>query len=111
VLRRRPKRRYIAVMFDPDANNNEQNDDVVTIISRRNKELFGSIAKEKSMIKFIRNEAKGVVIISCRWDYTDQLLTTIAFVCPSMVTIDASGSVKKLRRRVWVLPMVNHLQK
>jgi RNase P/RNase MRP subunit POP5 len=73
---------------------------IVNLIKRRNSELFGYIATEKSSIKLIRSERMNTIIISCKLASMDNILSTIALIDPPLVTIDMSGTLKRLLRRL-----------
>ena len=92
MLRRRAKRRYLSVIHEGQAG------DAVNAITRRYSELFGSIAAEKAAIKPVKSN--DATIIKCRLDQLDDVLIAVALTDPPMVTLDMSGSVKQLRRRL-----------
>jgi RNase P/RNase MRP subunit POP5 len=71
---------------------------IVDLIKKRNSELFGHIATEKSSIRFIRSEGINLIIISCKLEGLDNILSTIALTDPPLVTLHISGTLKRLRR-------------
>jgi RNase P/RNase MRP subunit POP5 len=93
VLSRRAKRRYLSVMHAG------QTGDAVDAITKRCSSLFGSIAAEKAAIRIVKSE-NGVMIIKCRLDQLDNVLVAIALTDPPAATLDMSGSMKRLRRRL-----------
>jgi RNase P/RNase MRP subunit POP5 len=76
-----------------------QASDAVSAIIRRCSELFGSIAAEKAAIKLVKSE-NSIAIIKCRLDQLDDVLVSIALTDPPVVTLDMSGSMKRLQRRL-----------
>jgi len=93
MLRRRAKHRYLSIMHVGTSK------ELVNAINKRCSELFGSIATEKAATRFVRSET-NITIVRCRLEQLDIVLTSIAFVDPPAVTLDMSGSVKQLRRRL-----------
>ena len=92
MLKRRSKRRYISIIHGGKAN------DSVNAIIKRFYELFGSIATEKAAIRLVRSNANQA-IIKCRLGELDNVLVAIALTDSPVVTIDISGSIKRLRLR------------
>ncbi|MGI0048074.1 MAG: hypothetical protein ACREAW_00900 [Nitrososphaera sp.] len=92
MLRRRAKRRYVSIIHTGQAN------DAVNAIAKRYLELFGSIAAEKAAIKLVKSN--DATIIKCRLDQLDDVLIAVALTDPPMATLDMSGSVKQLQRRL-----------
>jgi len=72
--------------------------DVVNAIAKRYFELFGSVAAEKAGIRLVKSN--NAAIIKCRLDQLDNVLVAIALTDPPAVTLDMSGSVKQLQRRL-----------
>ncbi len=93
MLKRRAKRRYLSIMHSTQAS------DTVNAITKRCSELFGSIATEKAAIKLIKSES-NTTIIKCQLDQLDNVLVTIALADPPLVTMDMSGSMKRLQRKL-----------
>jgi len=92
MLKRRAKRRYLSILHAGQAN------DAVNAISKRCSELFGSVGTEKAAIRLVKSE--GVTtIIKCRLDQLDSVLVAIALADPPVVTMNMSGSMKRLQRR------------
>jgi RNase P/RNase MRP subunit POP5 len=92
MLNRRYKRRYVSIMHDGGPN------DSVNAIIKRFCELFGSIATEKAAIRLVRSNANQA-IIRCRWEELDNVLVAITLTDPPAVTVDISGSIRRLRLR------------
>jgi RNase P/RNase MRP subunit POP5 len=92
MLKRRSKRRYVSIMHDGEAN------DSVNAIIKRFSELFGSIATEKAAIRLVRSNANQT-IIKCRLEELDNVLVAISLTDPPAVTIDISGSIKRIQLR------------
>lgn len=93
MLKRRPKRRYLSIRHA-----GESSDSVNNTIVKRFSELFGSIAAEKAAIRLVQ-KSRNESIIRCRLDQLENLLVAITLIDPPVVTIDISGSIKRLRRR------------
>jgi RNase P/RNase MRP subunit POP5 len=68
-------------------------------LTKRNSELFGHVAAQKASIKLVRTVG-AVTIIRCSLSRIDDILASIALTDPAMVTLDISGSVKRLAKRV-----------
>jgi RNase P/RNase MRP subunit POP5 len=79
---------------------NNEGIEIVNLVKKRNSELFGYIATEKSSIRLIRSERMNTIIISCKLVSLDNILSTIALIDPPLVTIDMSGTLKRLLRRL-----------
>ena len=92
MLKRRAKRRYLSILHA------EQADDAVNAIAKRCSELFGSVGTEKAAIRLVKSEG-STTIIKCRLDQLDNVLVAIALADPPVVTMDMSGSIKRLQRR------------
>lgn len=93
VLRRKPKKRYLAVMhkgLDTDALNS---------ISRRCKELFGQMTLEKASMRLMRSHT-DVIVFRCRLGQIHPILVSIALADPPMIAIDMSGSIARLKIRI-----------
>lgn len=92
MLNRRAKRRYLSVIHAGQAS------DAVNAIAKRCSELFGSIAAEKATIRLVKSN--DATIIKCRLDQLDNVLVAIALADPPAATLDMSGSMKQLQRRL-----------
>ena len=92
MLKRKYKRRYLSIRHAGESS------DSVNAIIKRFSELFGSIAAEKAAIRLVQESRNGS-IIRCRLDQLENLLVAITLVDPPVVTIDMSGSIKRLRSR------------
>ena len=104
MLKRRDKRRYLAVLHDGQQDGIE----IVYLIKERNSELFGHIATERSSLRFIQSQIKIIIIISCKIKGLDNILSTIAFTDPPLVTLHISGTLKRLRRACLSKELTNY---
>ena len=93
MLNRRAKRRYLSIVHMGSAS------DAIDVIAKRCSDLFGSIATEKAAIRLVKSESKAT-IIKCGLDQLDNILASIALSDPPVVTLDISGSMKRLQRRL-----------
>jgi RNase P/RNase MRP subunit POP5 len=101
MLKRRAKRRYLAILHSVQPYDNIRDElSILNSITKRNSELFGHISTELSSIRLIRSEQKNIIIISCLLQYIDDILPTIALIDPPLITIVISGTLKKLRRHI-----------
>lgn len=91
MLRRRAKRRYLAIMHCGPAQ------EAVDSITKRCSELFGSVAAAQASIRLMKSS--NATIIRCRLDQLDNVLAAIALASPPVVALGMSGSVKQLKRR------------
>ena len=73
---------------------------IVNLIKKRNSELFGHIATEKSSIRLIRSEGINIIIIRCKLESLKNILSTIALTNPPLTTLAISGTLKRLRKRL-----------
>jgi RNase P/RNase MRP subunit POP5 len=96
MLKRRDKRRYLAVLHSGQQDGIE----IVDLIKERNSELFGHISTEKSSIRFIQSQGANLIIISCKLKGLDNILSTIALTDPPLVTLHISGTLKRLGRSI-----------
>lgn len=96
VLNRRAKRRYLSIMHTAPAN------EAVNTIIKRCSDLFGSVATENAAIRLIKSENNNnsITIIKCRLNQLENVLVAIALSDPPIVTLDMSGSIKQLKRRL-----------
>jgi RNase P/RNase MRP subunit POP5 len=92
MLKRRPKRRYLLIVQADYSN------DPITALRKRFSELYGTIAAEKAALRLIE-QRENEVIIRCATDQLENVLVAIALIDPPAVTIDMSGTIKRLRRR------------
>ncbi|HXG07122.1 MAG TPA: Rpp14/Pop5 family protein [Nitrososphaera sp.] len=93
MLNRRPKRRYLLV-----GHAGQPSDIIASAISRRFEELFGSIAAERAAIRLVKS-AGNTTVIKCRLNQLDRVLVAITMTDPAVVTLDLSGSIRRLERR------------
>jgi RNase P/RNase MRP subunit POP5 len=100
MLKRRSKRRYLAILHGTDLDDISKEFNILNSITKRNSELFGHITTELSSVRLIRSHQKNMIIISCWLQYVDNILSTIALIDPPLVTIVISGSLKRLRRHL-----------
>ena len=73
---------------------------IVNLIKKRNSELFGHIATEILSIRLIQSEGTDLIIIRCKLEGLDNILSTIALSYPPLTTLDMSGTLKRLRKRL-----------
>ncbi len=93
MLSRRPKRRYLSILHIGNAT------DAVDTIVKRCSDLFGSVATENAALRLVKSE-NGITIIKCKVEELDRVLASIALSDPPVVTLDMSGSIKRLERRL-----------
>jgi RNase P/RNase MRP subunit POP5 len=98
MLKRRYKRRYIGIVHQPQAADLDKND-LLSLIHKRNSELFGYVFNEVSIVKLVKQDQSGLTIISCRAKSLDQVLVSLTFMDPSLLVVDVSGSINKLKKR------------
>jgi RNase P/RNase MRP subunit POP5 len=98
MLKRRYKRRYIGIICEPSLRKPDHRA-LYQLILERNSELFGYVFNQVSYIKLAKNNHTCLTIISCRTESLDQVLVTLAFLHPSLIVVDVSGSIKKLKLR------------
>ncbi|MCD6036991.1 MAG: hypothetical protein K0S67_879 [Nitrososphaeraceae archaeon] len=85
MLKRRAKRRYLAILHSVDPYDNIRDElSILDSITKRNSELFGHISTELSSIRLIRSEQKNIIIISCLLQHIDNILPTIALIDPPL---------------------------
>jgi RNase P/RNase MRP subunit POP5 len=73
--------------------------DAVSMIVKRCSELFGSISTEKAAIRLVKS-VDNTTIIKCRLDQLENVLVTIALTAEPIVTLNMSGSMKRLLRKL-----------
>lgn len=101
MLKRRSKRRYLAILHGTDSEAMSREEfNILNSITKRNSELFGHISTELSSVRLIRSHQKNMIIISCWLQYVDNILSTIGLIDPPLVTIVISGTLKRLRRHL-----------
>jgi RNase P/RNase MRP subunit POP5 len=98
MLKRRYKRRYIGIVHQPHAADLDKSD-LFSLIQERTSELFGYVFNEVSNLKLVKQDQSGLTIISCRAKSLDQLLVSLTFMDPSLLVVDVSGSINKLKKR------------
>ena len=91
MLKRREKRRYIAVMHEGSAQ------DAVALIAKRYGYIYGTA--QVPSIKLTRSY-DGATIVRCSLQAADGVLVAIALADQPMVTLDMSSSTKRLKRRL-----------
>ncbi len=74
-------------------------DEAVDTIVKRCSDLFGSIATENAAIRLVKSE-NGVTIVKCKLEELDKVLASIALSDPPVLSLDMSGSIKRLGRRL-----------
>jgi RNase P/RNase MRP subunit POP5 len=70
---------------------------VVELISKRSSELFGQIATARANIRFVDIDNKEIIVLSCKLEKLQTMLSTIVLVQPPMVLLRISGTLKSLR--------------
>jgi RNase P/RNase MRP subunit POP5 len=98
MLKRRYKRRYIGIVCEPKVRKPDHRA-IYQLVLNRNSELFGYVFNQVSYIKLAKNNHTCLTIISCRTESLDQVLVTLAFLHPSLIVLDVSGSINKLKLR------------
>jgi RNase P/RNase MRP subunit POP5 len=98
MLKRRYKRRYIGIVCEPKVRKPDHRA-IYQLVLDRNSELFGYVFNQVSYIKLAKNNHTCLTIISCRTESLDQVLVTLAFLHPSLIVLDVSGSINKLKLR------------
>ena len=93
MLNRRDKRRYLAVWNGSGCDHRK----VVELIGKRSSELFGQIATTRANIRFVDIDKKEIIILSCKLEKLQTMLSTIALMQPPMVLLRISGTLKSLR--------------
>jgi len=96
MLRRKNKRRYLAVLYDPNTSQTEVKGD----IQGRFMELFGSLATELAYLRTYHSKQNGILILSCDLEYLEKILFTIAMMAQPMTAVMMSGTIRKLRERL-----------
>jgi RNase P/RNase MRP subunit POP5 len=96
MLRRKNKRRYLAVQYDPNTSQTQVKGD----IQGRFMELFGSLAAELAYLRMYHSKQNGILIMSCDLEYLERILFTIAMMKQPMTAVLMSGTIKKLRERL-----------
>ena len=83
---------------------------IVKLILKRYSELFGSIESQNSALKSIRSfliNGNNILILSCKLESLDNILLTMVFMDPPLITLDISGTVKRLKGRLDTLRKQN----
>ena len=96
MLRRKNKRRYLALLYDPNTSQTEVKGD----IQGRFMELFGSVATELAYLRTYHSKQNGILILSCDLEYLEKILFTIAMMAQPMTAVMMSGTIRKLRERL-----------
>ena len=109
ILNRSNKRRYLAILCSNDRKHQDYNY-IVKLILKRYSELFGSIESQNSALKSIRSfliNGNNILILSCKLESLDNILLTMVFMDPPLITLDISGTVKRLKGRLDALRKQN----
>lgn len=93
MLKRREKRRYIAVMHEGSAQ------DTIALLAKRLGDIYDSAAAQNASIKLVKSY-DGVAVVRCSLKAVDGVLVAIALADPPVVTLDVSASMKRLKRRL-----------
>ena len=94
MLRRRNKRRYLAILCKLDLSLGELRRE----IEQRFTELFGSVAIEFAYVRSYSSKYQGILILGCDLNYIEQVLFTIAVLHHPMTSIAMSGTLRRLRK-------------
>ncbi|HEY7571116.1 MAG TPA: hypothetical protein VH796_07090 [Nitrososphaeraceae archaeon] len=100
MLRRRSKRRYIAIRCDKFKSENGHgisNSGFASLITRRVSELFGYIVAQKSSIRDIGNSRNSIFVIRCNLNFLPIVLSAISLMNPPSLVLLISGTIKRLR--------------
>lgn len=101
MLKRRSKRRYIAVRCDKfvkaDNGNGIYNSGFALSLTRRVAELYGFIVAQKSSIRDIGNNDNTIFVIRCNLNFLPIVLSAIPLLNPPALVLLISGTVKRLR--------------
>jgi hypothetical protein len=101
LLKRRSKRRYIAVRCDKfvkaDNGNGIYNSGFALSLTRRVAELYGFIVAQKSSIRDIGNNGNTIFVIRCNLNFLPIVLSAIPLLNPPALVLLISGTVKRLR--------------
>jgi RNase P/RNase MRP subunit POP5 len=98
MLSKREKRRYLALW---NSNRFYDQNKILDTMRKRGSELFGQIATEKASIRVIGfEEGQDIIIMSCKLETLENILSTIVFMEPPIVALGISGTLKALRRRI-----------
>jgi hypothetical protein len=94
MLRRRNKRRYLAILYKLDLSLAEVRGE----IDQRFTELFGSLAIEFAYVRSYYTKHQGIFILGCDLKYIEQILFTVAVLHHPMTAIAMSGTLRRLRK-------------
>jgi RNase P/RNase MRP subunit POP5 len=94
MLRRRNKRRYLAILCKLDLSLAELRRE----IEQRFTELFGSVAIEFAYVRSYSSKYQGILILGCDLKYIEQVLFTIAVLHHPTTAIAMSGTLRRLRK-------------
>ena len=101
MLKRRSKRRYIAVRCDKfvktDNGNGIYNSGFALSLTRRVAELYGFIVAQQSSIRDIGNNGNTVFVIRCNLNFLPVVLSAIPLMNPPALVLLISGTIKRLR--------------
>jgi RNase P/RNase MRP subunit POP5 len=93
VLRRKPKRRYLAILHKG------RDVEALEVLRGRCADLFGQTTLEKSDLRLLKSQP-DVILVRCRLDQIHAVLVSVALANPAMVTLDISGSMNRLKTRL-----------
>ena len=100
MLKRRGKRRYIAVRCDNYKSENGYgvyDSGFASLLTRRVSELFGYIIAQKSSIRDIGNNGNTIFVIRCNLNFLPIVLSAISLMNPPGLVLVISGTIKRLR--------------
>jgi RNase P/RNase MRP subunit POP5 len=92
VLRRKPKKRYLALMHGG------RDVDALDSLTKRCIELFGHVVVEKAGLRLMRSD-DDIIIVRCRLSQIHHFLVGVALTDPPLVAVDMSANIGRLRKR------------
>ncbi len=98
MLNHREKRRYVAIMYDDNAEDRPFH--LNEMIGIRFKELFGVFQMQSAMLKIYDSDFGNIMIMGCKLAYLDYFLVSLVLGEPSLTVVSISGTLKKLRKNV-----------
>jgi RNase P/RNase MRP subunit POP5 len=101
LLKRRHKRRYIAVRCDrissDAAGKRFHNSGFAFELTQRIAEMYGFIVAYKSSVRDIGHNGNAIYIIRCNLIFLETVLSTIPLMDPPALVLCISGTIKRLR--------------
>ena len=93
MLKRKPKRRYLSILHKG------RDLEAFEILQQRCADLFGQVTLEKASLRLLKSYP-DVILVRCRLSQLHPILVSIALANPAMVTLDMSGGMSRLKRRL-----------